>query len=248
MSEDDAMVDEFFSEVNDKYYPQVMEGLEQLDFGLTEEGIEILARPLHTIKGVTGFMAGFEYASSFTHKVEDFMKKVQSGEVAAEPSNIAVLSESVNMIFQVLEQLRDTGQPDEDETRRIQELIREATEGGGAGDAGPEAAGVDVEEKDGVTVIRVKDRRVHFEPHRKPITSAIIQAGAGTPILMDMGEVLTFNSSSWEAIAELVGIFDISVCCLSPSCKDVFYSWAFDKTIAAFDDEQAFFKGREQRQ
>ncbi|WP_026167628.1 Hpt domain-containing protein [Desulfovibrio oxyclinae] len=247
MSEDDAMVDEFFSEVNDKYYPQVVEGLEQLDFGLTQDGIEVLSRPLHTIKGVTGFMAGFEYASSFTHKVEDFMKKVQSGEVPADPSNIAVLSEAVNMIFQVLEQLRDTGQPDEGETQRIQGLIREATEGGG-GDAGPEAAGVEVEEKDGVTVIHIKDRRVHFEPHRKPITSAIIQAGAGTPVLMDMSEVLTFNSSSWEAIAELVGIFDISVCCLSASCKDVFYSWAFDRTIAAFEDEQAFFKGREQRQ
>lgn len=248
MSEDDAMVDEFFSEVNDKYYPQVVEGLEQLDAGDLAEGIEILSRPLHTIKGVTGFMAGFEAASSFTHKVEDFMKKVQSGEVSSTPEHIVVLSESVNMIFQVLEQIRDMGAPDDSETARVLELIRQAGESGaGSGDS-VDIAGVTVDEKDGVTIIHIMDKRVHFEEQRSPITGAIIQAGADTPVLLDLKEVLTFSSGSWEAVAELVGIFAISVSGMRPSCKEVFYSWGFDETIPSFKDEEAFFAERETRQ
>lgn len=247
MSEDDAMVDEFFSEVNDKYYPQVIEGLEQLDSGDLADGIEILSRPLHTIKGVTGFMSGFEEASSFTHKVEDFMKKVQSGDVDASPENVAVLSESVNMIFQVLEQLRDTGSPDDEETNRVLGLINEASSTG-AGGAGPEAAGVEVEERDGVAILHVKDKRVHLDVHRNAITKPIIHAGPGNPVLLNLEEVLTFNSGSWEAVAELVGIFDVSVAGLSPACKQVFYSWGFDETFAAYPDVAAYFKSREQPQ
>lgn len=248
MSEDDAMVEEFFSEVNDKYYPQVIEGLEQLDDGQIDEGIEALSRPLHTIKGVTGFMTGFEEASSFTHKVEDFMKKVQSGEVAPTPEHVVVLSESVNMIFQVLEQLRDTGSPDEEETGRVLALIREASEAGGDGGGGPAAEGVEVEEKGDVTIVHIKDRRVHLDAHRNAITKPIIHAGPGNPVILDLAEVLTFNSGSWEAVAELTGIFNIAVSGLTPSVKQVFYSWGFDESIAAYPDVETYLKSREQPQ
>ena len=171
MSED-PMVEEFFSELNDKYYPQVMTGLEMLEGDALGEGIEILARPLHTIKGVTGFMTGFEEASHFTHKIEDFLKKVQSGDVESSPENVTLLSRGVNMIFQVLEQLRD-GDMDEEEKSEVLGLIDEASKSD-LEESEISGAGVDVDMRDNVTIIRVKDPRVHLEGQFKPIISAIL--------------------------------------------------------------------------
>ena len=91
----DALSEEFFAEVADKYYPQVLEGLEVLGAGEVPQGIEILARPLHTIKGVTGFMPGFEDASAITHKVESFLKKLQAGTLPHSPDNISLAVHAV---------------------------------------------------------------------------------------------------------------------------------------------------------
>lgn len=243
MSEDDALVDEFFSEVNDKYYPQVLEGIEMLEGGDIAEGIEILSRPLHTIKGVTGFMAGFEYASGFTHKVEDFLKKVQSGDVEQSSDNITLLSRSVNMIFQVVEQLKEDGEPDETEPNEVLDKIAEASSSGEGGEA-LAFDGVDTEEKDGVLILRVKDARVHLAPQRELLTSAILKAEPGSKVLVDLTRVLTFNSAAWDTLISYSEAFDISAMGLNPSCKEVFYAWGFDGNISLFSDEDTFFKSQ----
>lgn len=236
---DDPMVEEFFSEVNDKYYPQVMEGLNMLETEEVGEGIEILARPLHTIKGVTGFMAGFEPASHFTHQIEDFLKKVQSGEVESTSENLTLLSRGVNMIFQVLEQLRDE-EVDEEEQQEVLTLIAEASDSGQ--DEGFMAgAGVTVETRDSVTIIRVKDPRVHVEQHYKPIMGAIMGVEPGDKILLDLSEVLTFGSTAWGAIASMGTTFQIAACRLSPDAKSTLYIWEFDSTIAIYPDEETYF-------
>ncbi|WP_319582190.1 Hpt domain-containing protein [uncultured Pseudodesulfovibrio sp.] len=238
MSED-PMVEEFFSEVNDKYYPQVMEGLEMLEGDDLAQGIEILARPLHTIKGVTGFMAGFEEASHFTHKIEDFLKKVQAGEVESTSTNVTLLSRGVNMIFQVLEQLRE-GDTDTGEREEVLALIKEAStseqsEGESLG------AGVDVETREGVTVIKVKDPRVHLEGHFKPIISAILFIEPGDSVLLDLSDVLTFGSGAWAAVASMGTTFKIAACGLSPDAKQTLIGWGFDKTISVYPDRETYF-------
>ena len=238
MSED-PMIEEFFSEVNDKYYPQVMTGLDMLEGPELAEGIEILARPLHTIKGVTGFMAGFEEASHFTHKIEDFLKKVQSGEVESTSENVILLSRGVNMIFQVLEQLRE-GDLDQEEQEEVLGLIREASK------SGQEVseilgAGVDVETRDGVTIIRVKDPRVHLDGHFKPIISAILSIEPGDAILLDLSKVLTFGSGAWAAVASMGTTFKIAACNLAPEARMTLYAWGFDQTIPVYPDEETYF-------
>lgn len=238
MSED-PMVEEFFSEVNDKYYPQVMTGLEKLEGDELADGIEILARPLHTIKGVTGFMAGFEEASHFTHKIEDFLKKVQAGEVESTSENVTLLSRGVNMIFQVLEQLREDDL-DEEEQQEVLELIREASE------SGQEVsefvgAGVEVETREDVTILRVKDPRVHLEGHFKPIISAILGVEPGDAILLDLADVLTFGSGAWAAVASMGSTFKIAACNLTPEARMTLYSWGFDQTIPVYPDEDTYF-------
>ena len=236
---DDPMVEEFFSEVNDKYYPQVMEGLEMLEGAAVGEGIEILARPLHTIKGVTGFMAGFEPASHFTHKIEDFLKKVQAGEVESSTDNLTLLSRGINMIFQVLEQLRD-GDVDEEEQEEVLSLIMDASSSS-QGEAEVTGAGVEVEIRDGVTVIHVKDPRVHLEPQFKPILSAILSVEPGDSILLDLAEVLTFGSTAWATVASMGTTFKIAACGLTPEAKQTIYTWGFDNTIAVYPDLETYF-------
>ena len=236
---DDPMVEEFFSEVNDKYYPQVMEGLEMLEGAAVGEGIEILARPLHTIKGVTGFMAGFEPASHFTHKIEDFLKKVQAGEVESSTDNLTLLSRGINMIFQVLEQLRDDD-VDEEEQEEVLSLIMDASSSS-QGEAEVTGAGVEVEIRDGVTVIHVKDPRVHLEPQFKPILSAILSVEPGDSILLDLAEVLTFGSTAWATVASMGTTFKIAACSLTPEAKQTIYTWGFDNTIAVYPDLETYF-------
>lgn len=239
---DDPMVEEFFSEVNDKYYPQVMEGLEMLEGNEVAQGIEILSRPLHTIKGVTGFMVGFEPASHFTHKIEDFLKKVQSGDVEPTQENLTLLSRGINMIFQVLEQLRDDA-VDEEEQEEVLALITEASSSGQT-EAEATGAGVEVSVREAVTIIRVRDRRVHLEPQFKPVISAIMSVEPGDRILIDLTGVLTFGSTAWAMVASMGSTFKIAACGLSPAAKQTFYAWGFDATIAVYPDEDTYFTTR----
>lgn len=238
MSED-PMVEEFFSELNDKYYPQVMEGLEMLEGNEVSEGIETLARPLHTIKGVTGFMAGFEEASHFTHKIEDFLKKVQADEVEATTENLTLLSRGINMIFQVLEQLRE-GNLDKGEQNEVLALITEASSSG-ATETESAGEGVDVETRDGVTIIRVKDPRVHLESQTMALLSAILVIEPGDRILIDLSKVLTFGSTAWAKVASMGTTFKIAACGLTADAKQTLYAWGFDKTIAIYTDEETYF-------
>ncbi|WP_243547203.1 Hpt domain-containing protein [Pseudodesulfovibrio tunisiensis] len=236
---DDPMVEEFFSEVNDKYYPQVMEGLELLDSGDVGQGIEILARPLHTIKGVTGFMAGYEEASGFTHKVEDFLKKVQAGEVEHTSENITLLSRSVNMIFQVLEMLRD-GDTDREEQEEVLGLILTASTPAQS-EAEVVLAGVEVEHRGDVHILRIQDKRIHLKVHRDMIVSEILSVEPGDTILLDMAHVLSFGSSAWAMLSTMGVTFHIGAFNVNPDCKQTLYQWGYDRDITVYPDEEAFF-------
>lgn len=244
MAEEDPLVEEFFSEVNDKYYPQVMEALEMLDSGDINDGIEILSRPLHTIKGVTGFMGGFEPASEYTHKVEDFMKMVQAGDVEADSANIILLSRSVNMIFQVVETLRDTGAMDIPEAEELLAAIAEASSSGG-GDEEVQAEGVDSNEECGVVILKVKDKRVHLGPQRAAIVEAVITAGPDNTLLLDLSDVLTVGSRAWEEIAMLANTFDLTIVGMSPDASGVFHMWGFNKILPHHTDKETYFKANE---
>ena len=241
MGEDDAMVEEFFSEVNDKYYPQVLEGLELLERQEVAQGVEILARPLHTIKGVTGFMTGFESASRFTHKVEDYLKKIQSGEVDHSEHNVTLLSLGVNMIFTVIEQIRDQGAADETETSEMLELLRQAS---GSAEAATVSSGIRLEpsQRDGVLVLKVLGRRIHLQPEREVLAKAIAAVPQGGRVLLDLSGVLTMGSAAWEALAALAEGRDIAVAGMSFDCRGVFFAWGLDRTLKAFATAEDYFQ------
>lgn len=233
----DALTEEFFAEVSDKYYPQVLEGLERLGAGDVAGGIEILSRPLHTIKGVTGFMPGFEDASGFTHKVESFLKKLQSGSLDHSPDNLSLATYGVNSIFSVIEQIRDLGAPDQDEMQAVCEML-EAASGGKASAAGPAGAScLVVRQEQNRAMLRITAPRIHRKHQRDQIVGAIIAQPQETPVVLDVSLVKTFGSSAWEDISALAGHWGISVCGLSGAVRETFHAGGMDALMPVLPPE-----------
>ncbi|MDR3640687.1 MAG: Hpt domain-containing protein [Humidesulfovibrio sp.] len=227
----DALSEEFFAEVGDKYYPQVLEGLERLSSGDVAGGIEILARPLHTIKGVTGFMPGFEAASAFTHKVESFLKKLQAGTLEHSADNISLAAHGVNSVFAVIEQIRDQGAPDQAEIDAVCEVLAAAAgEGQKAAQASSDHC-VAVEQEPGATVLRLSNPRIHLKSQSDEIVGAILALPQTAPVVLDVSAVKSFGSSVWEDVAALADMWTIGVRGLGGACRENFYAWDFDAAI-----------------
>jgi chemotaxis protein histidine kinase CheA len=235
----DALAEEFFAEVSDKYYPQVLEGLERLGASDVAGGIEILSRPLHTIKGVTGFMPGFESASSFTHKVESFLKKLQAGSLPHSSDNICLAAHGVNSIFAVIEQIRDLGAPDQGEIDAVCGVLAAAS-GGGNGAAGPAGGScLKVEQEQGCAVLRFTAPRIHRKHQRDQIVGAIIALPQETPVVLDLSEVRTFGSSAWEDVSTLAGHWSISVRGLMGAARETFHADGMDALLTLLPVQSA---------
>lgn len=227
----DALSEEFFAEVGDKYYPQVLEGLERLGVGEVAPGIEILARPLHTIKGVTGFMPGFEAASQFTHKVESFLKKLQAGTLPHSADNISLAAHGVNSVFAVIEQIRDNGAPDEDEIAAVCQVLEAACAGADGAKAPCAAACVALEQTPEAALLRIQCPRVHLKSQSDEIIAAILALPQDRPVLLDLGLVKSFGSGVWEDILGLSGMWSIGVRGLRGACRENFYAWDLDARL-----------------
>lgn len=227
----DALSDEFFAEVGDKYYPQVLEGLERLSAGEVAAGIEILARPLHTIKGVTGFMPGFEAASSFTHKVESFLKKLQAGTLPHSADNIALASHGVNSVFAVIEQIKDQGAPDQGEIDAVCEVLAAAAGEGKTAARASSAGCVSVERENGAAVLRIRCPRIHKKSQSDELVAAILALPQTEPVILDVTAVKSFGSGVWEDLAALAGMWTLCVRGLCGACRENFYAWDFDVLI-----------------
>jgi chemotaxis protein histidine kinase CheA len=227
----DALSDEFFAEVSDKYYPQVLEGLERLSTGDVKGGIEILSRPLHTIKGVTGFMPGFEAASSITHKVESFLKKLQAETLPSTEDNLSLAAYGVNSIFAVIEQIRDQGAPDLGEIEAVSAVLEAATNAGQPKKSNA-AACLRVETTPEGARIVVTAARIHRKAERDQITGAVIGLPQETPIVLDISAVASFSTLAWEDLAGLTAYWTVSVAGLKGAAKETFYAADMDARLA----------------
>lgn len=235
----DALSDEFFAEVGDKYYPQVLEGLELLGAGEVAQGIEILSRPLHTIKGVTGFMPGFEAASSFTHAVESFLKKLQAGTLPHSSDNIALASHGVNSIFTVIEQIRDLGAPDQSEIDTVCAVLEAAVSGGQNSLVMASSHCVALEQSPSGTVLYVTCPRMHKKAQADELVGAILALPQTAPVVLDVSAVKSFGSGVWEDLAALAGMWTLCVRGLSGACRETFFAWDFDTVIHVVVDPVA---------
>ncbi|WP_421902848.1 histidine kinase [Maridesulfovibrio sp.] len=239
MSEDDSLIEEFFSEVNDKYYPQVLEGIDLLDEQRIEEGIEVLSRPLHTIKGVTGFMSGFEPASTFTHKVEDYLKKMQAGEVEHDLMQIALAIESVNTIFMLIEQLRESGSFDQALTDDIEtRLSGEGQKAGAADESGINP--IEVEKLPDASIFNLKVTRIYSSEQLKMVEESMQSIDGENRVLFDFGITMSVGSAFFELIASYSESCDIGITGMNSHCTSTFYSWGFQRYLTVFESRESF--------
>lgn len=239
MSEDDSLVEEFFSEVNDKYYPQVLEGIDLLDEQRIEEGIEVLSRPLHTIKGVTGFMSGFEPASTFTHKVEDFLKKMQAGEVEHDLMQIALAIESVNTIFMLIEQLRESGSFDQKLTDDIEgRLCGEGPKTEAEDESGINP--IEIEEHPDAQILNLKVNRLYSSEQLKMVEEGLQSVKGANRILFDFAITMSVGSRFFELIASYSDTCEIGITGMNSHCTSTFYSWGFQRYLTVFDSRESF--------
>jgi hypothetical protein len=184
-------------------------------------------------------MPGFESASSFTHAVESFLKKLQSGSLPHSADNISLAAHGVNSIFAVIEQIRDLGAPDKAEMDAVCEVL-EAASGGGAGKAGPVGDScLKIEQDGGRAVLRITTTRVHRKNHRDQIVGGIITQPQETPVVLDLTGVKTFGSSAWEDISTLAGHWSISVRGLTGTARETFHASDMDKVLAVIPSEAA---------
>jgi len=239
MSEDDSLVEEFFSEVNDKYYPQVLEGIDLLDEQRIGEGIEVLSRPLHTIKGVTGFMSGFEPASSFTHKVEDYLKKMQAGEVEHDLMQIALAIESVNSIFMLIEQLRESGSYDKSLTDDIEaRLSGDGQQSGAADESGINP--IEIENFPDAQIFTIKVSRIYSSEQLKMVEESLQAISASNKVLFDFEAAVSVGSAFFELVASYTDSCKICMTGMNSHCSGTFYSWGFQRYFPVVKNRQDF--------
>lgn len=228
----DALSEEFFAEVSDKYYPQVLEGLEKLGAGEVAAGIDMLARPLHTIKGVTGFMPGFEAASHLTHAVESFLKMLQAGTLPHSDDNLSLASYGVNSVFAAIEQIRELGAPDQSEIDAVCEVLQ-ATSGGAQGGAKAASANCVACELDPQgPVLRLTCARMHKKVQADQLVGAILALPQTEPVTLDLSGVCTFGSGVWDDLAGLAGMWTIRVRGLKGAARETFFAWNYDTVFA----------------
>ncbi len=239
MSEDDSLVEEFFSEVNDKYYPQVLEGIDLLDEQRIGEGIEVLSRPLHTIKGVTGFMSGFEPASSFTHKVEDYLKKMQAGEVEHDLMQIALAIESVNSIFMLIEQLRESGSYDKSLTDDIEaRLSGDGQQSGAADESGINP--IEIENFPDAQIFTIKVSRIYSSEQLKMVEESLQAISASNKVLFDFEAAVSVGSAFFELVASYTDSCEICMTGMNSHCSGTFYSWGFQRYFPVVKNREDF--------
>jgi two-component system, chemotaxis family, sensor kinase CheA len=106
-----------FQEILQDFLVESFELVEKLDEDLVElesnpEDLDLLNgifRVAHTVKGASSFL-NFDILTHLTHHMEDVLNKARHGELVITPDIMDVILESIDLMKQLLEQIRDTSE------------------------------------------------------------------------------------------------------------------------------------------
>lgn len=233
---DEELLQGFFTDVEESFYPQVTEAITLVGDGRLSDGVDMMMRPLHTIKGTSAFL-GLSEISEFTHFVEDHLKDVQKTGSTDDPD---FLIRSVDTVFAMLERARKGESLEGAGHREILEQIQGAGRKTASGDNG--SGGISVDTVDGVTVISIREKRVHLPRQYQPVLDTLSSLEKGTPVLIDISGVRTLNSTTWGAIRTAADHCRIAVAGMGPACRSVFFSWEFDRYIDNYPTAEDFWR------
>ena len=132
-----------FQEILQDFLIESFELIEQLDQDLVElesnpEDLELLNRIFrvaHTVKGASSFL-NFETLTKLTHHMEDVLNKARHGDLILTPEIMDVVLESIDLMKELLNIIRDTGA---DSGVEIQQCVQklDAISNGTLDDAAP---------------------------------------------------------------------------------------------------------------
>lgn len=247
---DPELLEGFFLDVEETFSPQVAQGMELARQGDLSTSVDMMLRPLHTIKGTAAFL-GLDAIASYAHAVEDLLKGMQSGAVQADP---AFMMRCVDMVFHVLERARE-GTPLEGAGH--EELAVAIRNGNipkasscntskSAVCASNDDAGIVAETREGVLVLQPQFARIHLPRQAAPLLEALRALPDGSPVLLDLTQVRTINSTTWGALWVEADRLDIHAACLGAACQGTFHSWGFAARITPHDAVDAFWQSRKE--
>ena len=123
-------------EIVDDFLVEADELIESLDVNLVKlesspGDLDLLSeifRAAHTIKGTSSFL-GFEQVTNLTHKMEDILNKLRKSELAVTPTIMDVLLQSLDILKQLLVNVRE-GKQEEVNLTDITDRLEAALAGG----------------------------------------------------------------------------------------------------------------------
>ncbi len=132
-----------FQEILQDFLIESFELIEQLDQDLVElesnpEDLELLNRIFrvaHTVKGASSFL-NFETLTKLTHHMEDVLNKARHGDLILTPEIMDVVLESIDLMKELLNTIRDTGADSGVEIERCVQKL-DAISNGTLDDAAP---------------------------------------------------------------------------------------------------------------
>lgn len=237
MEADQGLLTSFFVEVED-YYEEITKGISLINSDQISAGIDTVLRPLHSIKGTSGFISGLEDISNFTHKVEDYLKDIQNGKIPAMPKSIELLTKSVDMVFDLIDHAKNEEKIDNTGYKEVLACIEKISHP----ELSSTAEKIIVEDKNNTCFIRVNMDRIHLPGQYQAVTEIFDRIKNGKKIVFDLSKVRTISSTAWGAIWSAGERMNISVIGMSESCKATFFAWGFDRLIHAFKSEEDFWK------
>ena len=115
------------------FLAEVTEILEQLNQDLVEleerpndlDLLNKIFRAAHTMKGTSSFM-GFEKMTTVTHRMEDILNVLRKGEAQLTPEIMDVVLEAVDVVEQIVENIRETQEEGDIDITEIVKKLEDA--------------------------------------------------------------------------------------------------------------------------
>lgn len=240
METDKELLISFFSETED-YCEEITRGLGLINSNQISAGIDVVLRPLHSLKGTSGFIGGLENISHFTHKVEDFLKEVQNGKIPVMPQTMELITRSVDMVFIVIEEAKIGEKFGNSAYKEVVASIEKMMHS----ELQRDEEKIDIIRKKNICFVKINMKRIHLPAHYQPVINVFDRFKNGENVVLDFSQVRTINSTAWGAIWVAGERMNISVVGLSESCKTTFLAWGFDGHINSFKTEADFWKSIE---
>ncbi len=236
-------------------YEEALEALNLLKTGSVAEGLQHLARPLHTLKGTAGFISGLEPIGSYAHQLEDHLLEIRAQPIAWNQSVQAWVASSVEQIFAVIEQIKSGDEvevpplspwPQTSPAPSLQEQMAQQT---AAAAHQPQTAPIQsndfhLEQREGWLILHPLVKRIHKGQQYLYLKQLEGEIQEGSKLALDLSPVMSMGSEGWGALSQLAKRCSLAVFGMAEgnACERTFRAFGFSRLIQVYKNEQELFQ------